>query len=77
MPAVVLDYWAFPGTVLQHLKCFPLCVCLCIIRVGSIINLLVQYPVSWVPRLTLSDLQETRTHECVLGTDLNLLGTPR
>lgn len=35
----------------------------------------VQYPVSWVPRLTLSDLQETRTHECVLGTDLNLLGT--
>ena len=48
-----------------------LCLFLCIIRVKSIINLL-QYNtidyVSWVPRLTLLDLQTNWTYECAPGT---------
>ena len=56
-----------------------LCLFLCIIRVKSIINLL-QYNtidyVSWVPRLTLLDLQTNWTYECAPGTRLNLKPCP-
>ena len=51
MPAVVLYYCTFQGTVLQDLKCFLyfLCLRLCIVCVKTDC-------VSWVPRLILLDL---------------------
>ena len=77
MPAVVLYYCTFQGTVLKESKCFIFCACLFFMyflceKYDKPIP--VQYYradcVSWVPRLTFLDLRTDWTSEHALGTEL-------
>ena len=77
MPAVVLCYCTFQGTVRKDSKCvlYSLYLFLFIICVKSIINIL-QYNsiiadcASGVPKLTLLDLQTNWTYKHTLGKEI-------
>ena len=70
MPAVVLYYCTFQGTVLEDLKCF-LCVCFLTYYLCEkyykpiIVQCYIAYCVSWVPRLFSWTYECTLRMECV------------